>query len=518
MATKSTLNSKLPKCGKPAIFTDISKGKSCTKAFCKSENGTYSVTIGCKQPSKKNYSYQVQWRCHFRYTAANAAKKGANWTSWTAWKTPVAIAAKGSLPAIPADSKANPDTWLRSNVGVNSKVTYKALFALANKSLGAYQAMAMQVRIRTFDAAKAKHGAWVNSDILVVFDRADVVDETLHAGTDGALDVDYNYIWDRSRKLHVTSVKDASGRELLKSAFVKAPQYDSYRSDQTPCRKRSGYAPGTSTIPLTSLKRAVQPNETLTYTAWLETGDGAKTYLTSPKTVIGEDASLGAPRVVVSTNENTGRAYVEVFKTDADDDLLSVGASVTWTYLGKSYTAKPSVSNVDTTVNSTTVPVAKFWFDSVPINTALTITVTFENHYRRTASTKQVVTILVGNYAILSGITHRSVVAAAIGNVEIGLSSEHSAIIERPFGRALPFAAIDATGIVNKVSFTAVVDETDTNPYACFKQWNTVRTSPGVYALRLPDGQMYRVAIATVDIGQTRFACRDVSFSATEVS
>lgn len=520
--TKSVLNSKLPKCGKPAIFTSITKGTSCTKAFCKTEDGAYSVTIGCKQPNKKNYSYQVQYRYHYRYTAATAAKKGADWSTYTDWRTPVAIAAKGSLPAIAANTTETNkpvNAWLRSNVGVNTKQTYKTLFCLENKTLGNYQAIAMQVRIRTFDAAKAKHGSWVVSDTLVVYDKANVEDEVLHTGDDGALDIDYNYVWDRGRTLHVTSVKDSNGRQLLRSAFAKTPQYDSRRSSSTLCPKRTGYQPGTNTIPVSQLKREMEPNEEVTITAWLETGDGAKTYLTSSQTVAGEDATLGAPRVTVHTLVNLGRIYINVYKTDADDDLLSVGANVSWTYLGKKYTANPTYSAVDTTLNTTTSRVAYFSFSNrLPLGVELTFRVTFKNRYKKTKSTTTTATIDTGSYAYLINNSNADVMATAYANMSVSLSTQHSGVIERPYGRALPFAAIDATGVVNQVTFTANIDERDSDRRASFQWWNSVRSNPGVYTLRLPDGQMYQLAITEVSISQEREGLRTVSFTGTEVS
>lgn len=521
-ATKSTLNSRLPKCGKPAIFTKLSEGISCTKAFSTGETGAFTATIGVKQPSKKNYSYQVQYRFHYRYTAATAKKKGANWTSWSSWMTPVAIAAKGSLPRIPANGTANPNTWLRSNVGVNTKVTYQKLVKFTDKTLGNYQAISMQFRIRTFDAAKAKHGDWVTSDSLVIFRKPTVMDEVLQMGEDGALDIDYNYQWDRACKLVVTSIKDSTDRQLLRGgAFSQAPQYDSLRSANTPCPLRSGYKAGTNTITPDRLKRAIQPNETLTYRGYLETGDGARTTLESPKVVYGEDAVLGPPRLVVTTNLAQGRAVLDVFKTDADDDLLSVGASVTWTYLGKEYSATPTSSTIDTTVISTTVRVARFWFSAkIPLGIPLTFKATFKNHYKKTKSTTETVTLDTGSVAYLNGLTNTSIVATAFGNMSLSLTSAGSFVTARPFGRALPFAAVDTTGMANRITFAADIADfaTEVSQYATFAQWNSVRTNPGIYLLRMPDGQTYRVAVTEVAISQEREGLRRVTLTCEEVS
>ena len=474
-----------------------------------------------KQPAKKSYSYQVQYRIHYRYTAANAAKKGADWTAWSSWMTPVAIAAKGSLPRIAANSTSDPNKWLRSNVGVNTKVTYQKLFKFTNKTLSSYQALAMQFRVRTFDAAKAKHGDWVTSTTLVIYRRPEVMDETIHTGEDGALDIDYNYQWDRGCTLVVTSVKDSGGRELLSERFAQAPQYDGLRSASTLCPLRSGYAAGTSTIPVEQLKRAPLPNETLTYSAYLETVDGARTTLESPKVVAGEDAELDPPRLAVTTDLSQGRALLEVYKTDADDDLLSVGASVSWTYLGKRYTGKPTSSTSDPTIISTEQPVGRYWFStSLPLGIPLTFTATFKNRYKKTVSSSETVTLATGKLAYLNGVTNTSIVATAFGNMALRLDSSGTFVTARPYGRSLPFAAVDPTGHTNRINFEADIAEStsEVSAYATFAQWNSVRTNPGIYILRLPDGQVYRVAVTDVGISQERFGLRRVTISCEEVS
>ena len=313
----STLNSKLASPSLIAAYTVVGAGKRAETLYVNSSGTATTVTFGMRQAKGRKAYYQVQYRWHYRYTGTQAVAHGADWTDFTDWQTPVAIAATTSqTTAIAAGSTASPDTWQRANYAPNKSYDYLRILDQSVTIGSNYDAVSYQLRARVYDYATNKHGSWVYSETIKVFKAAEVSDVTLHTGADGALDIDYNYKWDRGKALFVTIVKDASGRNLLRDTFKRTPVKQAGSVDGV-----DGTRSATNTIPLDLLKRKVQPNEVLRLNAYLATYDGARTYLPKPLTVNGEDAELGAPRITVAKDNARGVLQVKVYKTDADDDL-----------------------------------------------------------------------------------------------------------------------------------------------------------------------------------------------------
>lgn len=512
----STLNSKLASPSLLAAYTVVGAGKRAETLYVNSSGAATTVTFGMRQAKGRKAYYQVQYRWHYRYTPLVALTKGAEWSDFNAWRTPVAIAATTSqTTAIAAGATTSPDTWQRANYAPNKAYDYLRILDQSVTIGSSYDAVSYQIRARVYDYATNKHGSWVYSETIKVFKAAEVTNVTLHTGVDGALDIEYIHNWHRGAALVVTIVKDADGRNLLKETYKHAPVRPAGAVDGV-----DGSKPSINTIPLKYLKRKIQPNEVLRLNAYLATYDGARTYLPKPLTVNGEDAELGAPRITVAKDNARGVLQVKVYKTDADDDLDSVGCCSTWAYSGKDYSAMPSSSTVDTTINSTTTPVAVYYFTGIPVGIPVSITAAFRNSYRQTKKTSVKTTVGTAGVVYINPYEGaQTVTAQAFGNVAFDISTEPPVNIALPYGRTAPFAAFGKGG-TSDISLKAnIAEDTDDHaPRATWRYWDALRKRPGVYLLRLPDGQAYKIAITGVTVSQAQNGYREVTLSATEVS
>ena len=507
--TTSTLNKKLSKVSNIRFCTSAGKNM-CTKIYT-GENGRFTIKVGFKQNSTVN-PFQVQYRQHSRYTAANAKKKGADWTSWGSWKN--AIAVRG----IALNSTKNPDTWLKSNSGVNKKSSYKTCFTFTNTLIGSdYDARAYQFRVRTYNSKTKKHGSWV-TQTLYVYKSAAVVNETMHRTPEGGIMFDVNYKWDRGGTVYLDSIVDSEERELLNSKLTKAVNYDSNRTATSNPPTKTGYTPGEFEVGVADLKRSVDYGEALTLNVYYKTKDGAKTAFTC-KTISTEDTSINVPIVDVTKNETAGIVYVYVYKSDADDVIEYSSCSATYTYNGSKYTISPYYKKLNLSAMNTTDCVAEYRFRP-PIGLELTISTTISNDYK--SSRTVVSTEKLGTPRFILNKSDGTIYATLAGNAKLSTSTQRTVVTALPYGRSLPMAFL-GSGTTNEITLSGKIVENNpyvnqSSGYAKFKYWNKVRSTQGLFLLRCPNGEMYNVCVYKVDISSEVDGIRDITVSMYEVS
>lgn len=512
----STLNRNLPKVSLIAFYSNVSQGTRFTKGFT-DEQGRYTVAIGMRQPTNKAFPYQVQYRWHWRYTLANQQKKGATWTAWTAWQNPIAVS------GIPKGSTASPDNWQKSNLGKGS-TSYVQVFKYTNCAMdAAFDAFCVQFRVRTYDASKRKHGEWVSSGDLLLYRRAQVLDETLVKPSASEIDIDFNYKWDRGRTLYIKSLKNASGTELLKRQVAVAPAVDSARGVLTDCPKRSGYIAGTYRLKAgTHLNSVPDAGTQVTMDAWLQTADGAQTKFDTPKTVISGDADLAKPTVNI-TSSQSGELTVLVYKGDATDDYYSAGIALACTNkrTGVRVSISPDYVKYTENVMNTSRPIITARYVRVPVNVALTVTASIRNRYKRVTYSNPVNrTIDTGAYSVLTwaGDTYgyATYYAQALGDMGISLSTERDMQTEVTGLTGETFVVFGTKKKTNISLSFAINDEVNAD-YAGYKRWDQIREHPGMYYLKLYDGRVYKLAIEKVSISAESKRQRKVSIEAVEV-
>lgn len=505
---KSTINKKLARMGKPVFCTSAGKNM-CKKIFTK-EGGAYTISFCFKQTSKTN-PFQIQYRYKHRYTAAKEKEKGAKYTGYTSWKNAI------DMSGIAYGSTKSADEWLKANRGVVKSGTYNRFMTRSSKSIGAdYDAQYWQFRVRTYNAKTKKHGEWVVSDTLCIYKAAKIVDETMHRTPSGGIMFDLNYIWDKGGSIHVDSIKDSDGRQLLRNKITRALSKDSNRTASSKPSLRSGYVPGEFEVKVGELKRAVEYGETLDVTAYFQTKDGAKTYISCSK-VSSEDTSINAPRKEVTKYVGAGTYYVFLYKTDADDVIEFASASCTYTYNSKKYTIKPYYTKLNLGVKSTTEPIAEFRFRP-PFGLECTFKATVSNDYKssRTISFTDSISY---NHFVFNSLEGDTCYASLAGNAKLSMTTQRTAEIGLPFGREMPVAFF-GKGASNEITLSGFIYERntfDTYKYGKYEWWNKLRSQQGLFCLRCPNGEMYNVAITKVDISSEREGLREVTVTMMEV-
>lgn len=503
--TKSTLNSKLPGVSKIAFCS--SAGKDMYRTIFTGENGKFSTKVGFRQ-SATTFPYQVQYRSRSRYTKANAKVKGATWTKWGSWRNAVAV----SGIAKDATESSNPvNKWLKANKGVNRTSKYLTFYTFSSYQIAeAYDARQFEFRVRTFNKAKAKHGSWT-SQVLSVYRRAAVRDETYYAGAQGGLICDFNYAWDRSYSIQVNSVRDAAGRELLTKSFKTTANTDGQRSAVTVPAIRDGYIPGTVEVPLSKLKREVAAGEDLTVDIRFVTEDKGATAFESHR-VLDSEPAISPMTITPTWDEVTGVLTVLVAKGDPDDVIDQLGCSVSYTYRGKAYSIEPVASHIDLASASC----GSFTFFP-PLGTALTVKAKAST-YRSVRTDEAATSLSAPGYRLNS---HADAGLCALAWAGAGIDVKSSASVETalPFGRKKQIAFY-GDGTSTSVTLSAKVLEVADQyggAFASREGWDRMAEAQGICTLRTPRGGMYRVAVQSVSLTRDDAGIYSLSVSAQEV-
>lgn len=486
----------------------------------------FSVDLGFKQPSNKKDPYQVQYRSHSRYTLANAKKKGATWTALSPWKNLIAIT------GVSKDSTANPDGWNASNLGINKSSSYLIFYKIRNSSIGSdFDARSYQFRIRTYNKSTNKHGAWVYSTYLKVYKAPRIADVRFFVDDSGGLILKCNIRYgERGGTFRFDGIIDnRANRNLLKNDKpVKIKMInDTTRTAQSDPPRRDGFIPASCRIPVDKLKRGISPGERL----WIPTvgcvfigndnsGEAQimanySTTLTKKLgysyfkrvTVSTRDITINTPRLVLGVAEEKGFVEARLYKSDANDTVEAVGATLYYTYPdgGKTYSVKPQYTALSLTKTSTTECIARWIFTKCPFGCKLAVSATASNSYGSSQKVSKSVTIDYPYWFIQSE-TNPSRGAVLQWNVNFELSAGSNYTLELPYGRKKPFVAF-GKGLTKAVRISGEVPTQTQSPifnstYANRDTWMDVQANPGIYIVRGPNRLMYRMAIIEVGLSE----------------
>ena len=484
-ATTSKLNSKLPTVSKIAFCT--SAGKSMSYKLYTGQNGKFSRMVGFKQNSKI-YPFQIQYRQRSRYTQANAKIKGAIWTNWSGWKNAVAV----SGIALDATESANPiNRWMKANKGINKNGTYATFKTFTSYQIPAtYDARQFEYRIRTFNKSQAKHGSF-KSQVLSVYKRAAVVDETLITASDGGLKIKFNYKWDRNASIEVNSIIDSSGRELLRKPYTIGIQRTVLNSETTP-QPRTGYTAGLVKIDIARLKRKVTKDEALTLKVSFVTVDGAKTGFASG-TVIQPRRNINVS-VNHTWNQQLGLLRVQAVNNDSVA-LTDIGCNVSYIYNGKSYST--AAFNVTKNLTGTST----FYFYP-PIGIPVSIHVKEEdaNDFK---DNQNVTGLTLSGYGYrLNKVNSTSICGLGWGKPSFDINSQPQYETSLPYGRSKN-VIFYGSGATNTISFSATIVDKEGcygGVYSRKAAWDNVQNNQGLYWFRTNKGDLYKVGIISVQI------------------
>lgn len=476
-ATKSKLNSKMPSVSRIAFAKAVNSTTEASAIATKS--GTWSVKVRYKQGSKK-YPFQAQWRSRKFYTTDLAKTKG-DCTAWSMWK---------SVASTRTDS---PNTWMKSNVGINRKSSFQIAKTFTNQKIGAsYRKAQIEVRIRTFNKSKAQHGSWTTKR-LTVYRKDSITNEKIHKGVNGGAYVDFNISTYSSGKIVITKLKDSKGRNLLTT---------SKSLSRGITKRTSSY--GYISIPSKYLKRELRQGEALDMAAYFISDiDNIKTNLTIKK--VDSAAASITPSMSISYDDTSGTVVVQ------GEDIASafkVGCSCSYTYKGKEYTIK-----YDRAADNA-------YYFTPPLATDLTFKMAaLDSSFNYACTTKNYKATMTG-YVFNSLTTPKSYVAVAWGEPSLTVESTAQIAEAHPYG-ADKDLVFYGTGTSTKLTFAAkILNKTNQvgGESAAKAAWDELRNNPGVYRFRTNKGDMYVVAITSVSTSSEKYNIYNLNVNMVEVS
>lgn len=476
--TKSTKNSKLPAVSRVRFAAAVNSTKDSATIATKS--GTWTAKVRFKQSSKK-YPYQVQYRTKKYYDSETAKTKG-DATKWSAWKSITTDKTEAADPV---------NKWLKSNVGVNKKSTYQIAKVFTDQKIpdGFYKAQ-VQVRIRTFNKAKATHGTWT-TQTLTILRKDSITNEKLHKGVNGGAYIDFDISTYSAGKIVITGLKDAEGRNLLKvNSITKGitMQTDAH---------------GFVSIDSKYLKRELTQGESVNFAGYFISDlDSIKTSLTIEK--VDDTQSTLKPSLAITYDSETGTVKVAI---PTIGTAYKMGCSVSYTYHGKKYTQK-----YDKYQDGAYYFTPPFGID-LTFNAA---TLDSSFNYATTAKTYKV----TGSGYVLNGLSvDDSIVAIGWGEPSFTISSTAQTEQDHPFGNSAD-VVFYGEGTSTSITFSAkIIDKADQvgGVNAARQGWEKVRANPGIYRFRTNRGDSYTVAVTNVQISLNKCNIYDVTATMTEV-
>lgn len=491
-----------------------------------------SYYVAFKQPSGCTVNYQVQRILSYRSKETGLWSKGS-------FHTPYTIGAKGSLPAISKNSTYNPDKWQRPNLGKQSTTwaflpNNKSAKTFAEKykfsstfNPSKYDGLRVSFRIRTFKPSKTPtksvHGPWNSTQgcTLTFLRKADTAIVAAYRQVDGGIVFDYDYTptgkKDTYSKVGVSSVKNSEGKEILKSEYQAGMVVD---SERTPT---SGYTRcATMTVPAEKLSEAIEYGTRYTIEYFI-VDDGVKQKTTSAITTSAQDTSIATPNIDVSIDDKLN-VNVTVYPME-DADFVDVACRAEYTVGGIKQNVAPDHSEED--MDSDTA-IARYTFSSVPPSKSTDIKVSFTpNGKDAVTATSNTTNASIGTQVFLKSVNAKSShIASLYGDVSVAISSKGKSTVEQVYGRELPFA------VFSKSTETSIALKGEANniPYGVnymiplkgvskISNWDDIRRNQHeLYWLLLPTGEVYKVAINSLQIESTVQDYATVSVSMTEVS
>ena len=500
--TVSKRNARLPGVSNIAFCT--AAGQNMSRVLYTGSNGKFTRKVGFKQSSTA-YPFQIQYRQRSRYTVANAKIKGASWTNWSPWKNAIGVS---GIPVDATQASKPVARWMKANKGVNKNSSYVTFYNFNSYVIPElYDARQFQFRIRTFNRSQARHGDFrVNG--LFVFKSAVVVDGTLITASDGGLKIKYNYMWDRTASIHVNSIKDSAGRQLLKKAYTTGIERTTL-NDQTTPKPRTGYKAGVVNIGIDKLKRRILKGESLTLNVRFVTVDGASSPLPSG-TVIEPTRDINIS-VNHTWDQELGLLKVQAVNNDTVA-LTNIGCNVSYTYNGKAY----SLSAFSVTKNLTGT--SKFYFYP-PIGIPVNIYIKEEdaNDYKDSQSITGLT--LNGSGYRLNKINSTSICGLAWGEPSYSVNSQPQFQTSLPYGRNSN-VIFYGQGATKSITLTATIVDKDNcygGSYGRKLAWQNVQNNQGLYIFRTNRGDMFKVGLTGLDMKHSKKDLYDLQVNMVEV-
>ena len=533
-ATKSKLNSKMPKVSNITIGSKVTKRG--TVAYT-GENGKLGTCYVYFKQNRTTYPFQIEYRTRSRYNEVNEKVKGAKWTKWSDWKNARAFTSPvlGAVPFKGKNTKYPINQWMKANKGVNKKSKYVHAMTLTGHAIGSdYDGRQFQFRIRTFNRAKARHGSMCYGTVTV-WKRTAITNEKMFVSKDNGLDLRFHYKGNSDGLLTVKSIKDSKGIELLKpdSAGINYPwTWDSHYTGSL----ATWYTPAKAVIKRSALTRDIEYGEKLTcdivYTN--EYGAPTKLALTNVQTM---DLSLiEGIKCEFDSDHSTGVLIVKLIDNQiAVDAVEDTECTITYTdKTGKDCELKPIAESK--VLDGSTTEISQFAF-LPPYNVTFKIKCKLVSAYGPSAIISYNYTMHNNYYTFTrewwdldiepinkwvgkdGDYEEEHLITSAWSNVDYSISTETSNIYLNPLGSKIAWGTSGCTAPTTTLTFSAsVINREDEVKSSCLSAWQTMRKNlDSTYVFRTPYGEVYTVLIDSLNIEKESSFVWNVYVSAKEI-
>lgn len=511
----STYNKNLPKVSEICFMNSKRTGR--TETITMPFKGVIPSTVpyvGWRQSSYA-YNYQVQYLVTARMIPDKQLETGSD-TTKTAYKY-FNSAWSGDVNS------------LNRSVAVDKNNRYFRYYSLAEKSLmtkGSYDKLIITVRVRSFNAKKKQHGAWVTNNLYVKC-KPTVTVHKIVALADGGIQIYLNTGgWTRGDSEVILKDISRGGVKLNKKELVDGVgAIGSEEASGYPYAEFAGsdFNAGFEQSETVVLKNCV-----------FRTCDGVDVSLDGTYTISNIDADIDEPNVSIGRYEDTGRLQISVDKVDTNDDWDEVSAWMNCTVAGETVRINPStIYGEDDDMR---------WFDFYPpLDSKLELRVRIKNNLGGmltsiyTEDEKENLTPFKSDGRIIinytdgtdeqpdNGTFNGSSVAVMNYETEYSLDATRPFETELPFGRKRPVAFL-GEGLEKTINIKGNIDGTETGEYttekhSMYKDWELFQEQQGIVLARLPFGRMYTALCTqlTIDQADEFDESRNITLALSEV-
>lgn len=467
--------------------------------------------IGWKQ-SSYTYSYQVQYMVNARLVPKKQLSTGSK-SSKTAWK-------------YPNSSWSGDVNTINKCIAPDKDNKYYKYYSFAGKSLmtkGSYDALAVTVRVRSFNKTKKQHGPWVTKDLQVKCKPTVKITKIL-ALADGGI------------RIHLDTGGWMRGNSKVVLGNVRHESQIKENKKKLSCEvdaigSKSLYAD----FPGKNFDADFRENEKIVLKdCYFETCDGVGVALDGTYTIDPASAVLDNPIVSIVKDADEASLEVELSKSDTADVWGDVES---WLF----YKDGTRLKRIDCAESWDCENEGKGFKFYPPLDRELILGIGIENNlggkYKGTVTQllKEELTDIASEGRIIvnytdgtdeqpgNGMFNGSKIAVMNYETEVSTDASRTYETELPHGRKRPVAFL-GEGLEMSISIKGTIDATQSDEYTTAKysshrHWKDFQEQQGIVLVRLPGGEFYQALCTKVAIDQSDEYddCKEVTLSMEEV-
>lgn len=508
----SKLNNKLPKVSDICWMNRNRSGRTDTITMPFKgviPNALNSVRfIGWKQ-NNFSYSYQVQIKFTARMIPDKQLATGSDYT-----KTDWMECYKASDGTVKWRTSSDGP---RAYMAADKANRYFRWYSFGGKSLmtkGSYDKLGVTIRVRSLNASKGQHGAWVSKQIYVKC-KPDVKVHKIVALADGGFQIYFNTGgWKRGNSKVI--LKDVRHQDTTKKQNKKnlTEEVGAIGTEEASGYPYAEFAGSGFNTDFEQNQKIVLKN------CVFRTSDGVDVSIDGTYTIAKIDADISEPNVSVSKPYEDGecKRVVSISKKDTADDWDKVTAWLNCTM------PNGDVIRVNPVEYSGEDDQERLYTFYPPLDCVLKLRVGITNNlggeFKKTYTVNNFSTLreipsngrIIVNYTDgtdeqpSNGMFNGSKVAVMNYETEYSTNATRPHEKELPFGRKRPIAFL-GEGLEKTINLKGNIDGTETGEYttelySTLKDWEEFQEYQGIVLVRLPNGRMYTALCTNLSIEQ----------------